>query len=80
MWSVITPLVYKWVNIDTRGHTKSPKSQKILPGSDTPGHKGLTEVGFEIIITLYHPNPSQPTSPLSHSLSLPYIWRDNNSL
>ena len=51
---VIIPLVYIWVNIDTRGHTKSLKSQKIavgppgiLPGSDTPGHKGLKSEMFE---------------------------------
>ena len=29
-WSDITPMFYIWVNVDTRGHTKAPKS----PGSE----------------------------------------------
>ena len=51
MWSVITPFLYIWANIDTRGHTEAPKSINIavgpqdppglLPGSKTPGEKGL---------------------------------------
>ena len=36
IWSVITPLVYIWVNIDTRWHTKSLKSQNIAVGPQDP--------------------------------------------
>ena len=35
-WSVITPLFYIWVNIDTRGHTKAPKSLNIAVGPQDP--------------------------------------------
>ena len=52
MRSVITPLVYIWVNIDTRGCIKSPEKPKdscghlvppfgLLPGFRSPGLIGL---------------------------------------
>ena len=30
-WSVIATLFYMWVNIDTKGHKKAPKSRNITP-------------------------------------------------
>ena len=32
-WSVITPLFYMWLNIDTTGHKKTQKSQNIAVGN-----------------------------------------------
>ena len=60
MRSVITPLVYIWVYIDTRGCIKSPEKPKdscghlvpprVLPGSRTPGLIGLIQEISQIFI------------------------------
>ena len=64
MRSVITPLVYIWVNIDTRGCIKSPEKPKdscghlepppgLLPGFRSPGLIGLKNIYILVIRSIW---------------------------